>query len=80
MTMEIINPTPELEKTILTFIPVTHRYKTERGYAIESYHATKDPFNDRVDIFIKTQHIKLDLSYGDRIDCDCTIVHKGGLT
>lgn len=79
MSIEIINPTPDLEKTILTFIPVTHRFKTDRGYAIESYHATMDPFSDRVDIFIKTAHIKLDLNYRDREDCDSTVIHKGGI-
>lgn len=79
MSIEIINPSPELEKTILTFIPVTHRFKTECGYAIESYHATMDPFSDRVDIFIKSPHIKLDLNYQDRIDNDSTIIHKGGI-
>lgn len=79
MNIEIINPSINLEKDILTFIPITHRFKTSTGYALDTYHVTHDPFTDRVDIFIHTQHIKMDLHFIDRVDCQHVVVHKGGI-
>ena len=79
MTIEIINPSDQLEKDILTFIPVTNRFKSDSGYYIETYHITQDPFTDRIDIFIHTEHIKMDIHFIDHIDCDRVLVHKGGI-
>lgn len=79
MNVEIINPSVDLEKDILTFIPVTNRAKSSSGYYIDTYHMTKDPFTDRIDIFIHTEHIKMDLHYINQVDCQNTLVHKGGL-
>lgn len=79
MNIEIINPSVNLEKDILTFIPITHRFKTTTGYALDTYHVTQDPFTDRVDIFIHTQHIKMDLHFITLVDCHDVVIHKGGI-
>ena len=79
MIVEIKNPTPDLEKDILTFIPVNYRYRKGSSYYLEPYHMTKDPLTDRIDIFIKHSYIKIQLTFYNRIQCDNVIVHKGGI-
>lgn len=79
MLIEIKAPTPDLEKDILTFIPVNYRYKKNDSYYMETYHVTIDPFTDRVDIFIKHNYIKIQLIFYIRVQCSNVIVHKKGI-
>lgn len=79
MTVEIKSPTPDLEKDILTFIPVNYRYKRDESYYLEPYNMTLDPFTDRIDIFIKHNYVKIQLHFYNRVQCEDVIVHKGGI-
>ena len=79
MTVEIKSPTPDLEKDILTFIPVNYRYKRNESYYLEPYNMTLDPFTDRIDIFIKHNYVKIQLHFYNRVQCADVIVHKGGV-
>lgn len=79
MTIEIRKPNPDLEKDILTFIPVNYRYYKDGSYYIDSQLMTTDPFSDLVNITVKQQYITIKLHYYNRIDCADTICHKGGL-
>lgn len=79
MTIEIKNPNPDLEKDILTFIPVNYRYYKDGSYFIDSQLMTTDPFSDLVNITVKQHYITIKLHYYNKIDCADTICHKGGL-
>lgn len=79
MTIEIKKPNPDLEKDILTFIPVNYRFYKDGSYYIDSQFMTLDPFSDLVNITVKQQYITIKLHYYTKIDCLDTICHKGGL-
>ena len=79
MTIEIKKPNPDLEKDILTFIPVNYRYYKDGSYFIDSQFMTTDPFTDQVNITVKQHYISIKLHYYNKTDCIDTIVHKGGL-
>lgn len=79
MIIEIKQPTEELEKEILTFIPVNYRYYKDNSYFIDSQLMTIDPFTDFVTISVKKHYITIKLHFYNRTDCADTICHKGGL-
>jgi hypothetical protein len=79
MIIEIKNPNPELEKDILTFIPVNYRYQKNLSYYIESQLMTIDPFTDFVNIIVKHHNVTIKLHYYNKTECFDTICHKGGL-
>lgn len=79
MIIEIKKPNSQLEKEILTFIPVTHRYYKDGSYYINIHIMTLDPFTDFVTITVKQQYLSIKLQYYNRVSCADTICHKGGL-
>lgn len=79
MIIEIKKPVQELEKEILTFIPVTHRYYKDGSYYINSHNMTIDPFTDYVTISVKQRYISIKLHFYFGIDCEEVICRKGGI-
>ena len=79
MTIEIKNPSSELQKDILTFIPVNYRYYKDGSFYIDSQYVTIDPFTDHVSIAVHRQYISIKLHFYQKIDCEIVIAHKGGL-
>ena len=79
MIIEIKTPTPDLEKDILTFIPVNYRYKKNDSYYLEPSTVTLDPFTDRVVISIKHNYVIIQLTFYIHTQCNDVIAHKGGI-
>ena len=79
MIIEIKSPTPDLEKDIITFIPVNYRYKKNDSYYIEPSTVTLDPFTDRVVISIEHHYIIIKLIFYIHTQCVDVIAHKGGI-
>lgn len=79
MIIEIKSPEPDLEKDILTFIPVNYRYKKNDSYYLVPSTVTLDPFTDRVVISIKHNYVIIQLTFYNRTQCADVIAYKGGI-